>query len=136
MDNPADVNQQLQMQKAVLSKVWEVMDRPDLPDNSNLLQLLHLAGVPLQLHVSALKLSRSGKHVVLKRQYGERWVNNYNPAMLKACRGNMDLQFITDPYSCIVYITSYMLKSERAMSELLRKIAKETNHDEVREQLR
>ncbi len=136
MDNPADVNQQLQIQKAVLSKVWEVMDRPDLPQDSNLLQLLHLAGVPLHLYVNALKLSRSGKHVVLKREYGERWVNNYNPAILKAWRGNMDLQFITDPYSCIVYITSYMLKSERAMSELLRKVAKETSHDEVREQLR
>ncbi len=124
------------MQKAILTKVWEVIDRPDLPEDSDLLQLLQLAGVPLQLYVNALKLARTGKHVVLKRQYGERWINNYNPAILKAWRGNMDLQFITDPYSCIVYITSYMLKSERAMSELLRKVAKESSHDEVREQLR
>ncbi len=89
--NPGDVNQQLQIQKAVLSKVWEVMDRPDLPDDSDLLQLLRLARVPLQRYMNALKLTRSGKHVLLSSHYDERWVNNYNPATLKPWRENMEL---------------------------------------------
>ena len=48
----------------------------------------------------------------------------------------MDLQYIVDPYSCIMYITSYMMKSERAMSELLKKVAEEAKEDDLRSQLR
>ena len=48
----------------------------------------------------------------------------------------MDLQYITDPYSCIMYITSYMMKSERAMSEILKKVADENKGEDIKEQLR
>ena len=47
----------------------------------------------------------------------------------------MDLQFITDPYSCIMYITSYMTKSERAMSELLKKVADDNRDDDMKTKL-
>ena len=37
----------------------------------------------------------------------------------------MDIQFILDPYTCVMYIASYMLKSEKGMSELLRQVSRE-----------
>ena len=48
----------------------------------------------------------------------------------------MDLQFIMDPYSCIMYITSYMMKSERAMGELLKNVADQNRGEEVKSKLR
>ena len=47
----------------------------------------------------------------------------------------MDLQYITDLYSCVMYVTSYMLKSERSMSELLRKVADECRGDDIKDKL-
>ena len=47
----------------------------------------------------------------------------------------MDLQYIIDPYSCIMYVTSYMMKSEKAMSELLLKVSKESGAEEVKTQM-
>ena len=48
----------------------------------------------------------------------------------------MDLQYIVDPYSCIMYVTSYMMKSEHAMSECLRKVAREARSEDIKTQLR
>ena len=62
-------------------------------------------------------------------------INNYNPAVLRAWRANMDIQFILDAYACVMYMTSYMMKSERAMGELLKQVVKETRGDDIRTQL-
>ena len=43
----------------------------------------------------------------------------------------MDLQFVIDAYACILYITSYIMKSERAISKLLKKVAKESINKEI-----
>ena len=56
----------------------------------------------------------------MKRSPSECWINDYNRDVLSAWKGNMDIQFILDPYACMMYIASYMLKSEKGMSELLR----------------
>ena len=47
----------------------------------------------------------------------------------------MDLQFILDVYSCIMYITSYMLKSERAMGELLKAVVEESRGEDIKSRL-
>ena len=56
--------------------------------------------------------------------------------MLRAWGANMDIQFILDAYACVMYVTSYMMKSERAMGELLKQVVKETRGDDIRTQLR
>ena len=48
----------------------------------------------------------------------------------------MDLQFILDPYACVMYIASYMLKSERSMGEFLKQVSKECVGEQIRTQLR
>ncbi|KAK3098765.1 hypothetical protein FSP39_022868 [Pinctada imbricata] len=51
----------------------------------------------------------------------------YNPIILRCLRANMDIQFITDVWACVAYITSYMCKPEKTMSELMRVACKEAD---------
>lgn len=39
---------------------------------------------------------------------------------MKCWDANMDIQFVLDPFSCFVYIISYISKSEREMGMILR----------------
>ena len=48
----------------------------------------------------------------------------------------MDLQYISDAYACVMYITSYMLKSEKSMGELLKQVSRECNGEQIKVQLR
>ncbi|XP_078578075.1 uncharacterized protein LOC144862999 isoform X1 [Branchiostoma floridae x Branchiostoma japonicum] len=121
-------------QKEVLSKVRSVMDDKNLPEDISLQNLLQKADVSPDAYEQALKVAKSEK-IILQRHPSERNINQYNPKILTTWRANMDLQFILDPYSCIMYITSYMLKSERAMSELLRKVAEESRGEDLKAKL-
>lgn len=119
----------INIKSEVFKKVITTMENKDNPEDISMQDLLTKAEVDPQQYQDLLKVMKSGKQVVLQRQPSERWINQYNPSILRTWRANMDLQYITDPYSCIMYITSYMMKSERAMSELLKKVA-EDNRDE------
>lgn len=58
-----------------------------------------------------------GKLYSLERNENEKSINDYNPALLLAWRGNIDLQFVSASYSFIVdYVTSYASKSEKKSS--------------------
>ena len=52
------------------------------------------------------------------------------------CIPEMDLQYILDPYACVMYIVAYMLKSKCSMGELLKQVAKECGSEDIRTQLR
>ena len=105
-------------------------------ENVTLQQLLQFSNVSLKDYMEALHTSKRGNTVVLKRQPTEMNINNYNPAILKAWKANMDIQYILDAYACVMYVTSYMMKSERAMGELLRHVSKECSGEDIRTQLR
>ena len=64
--------------------------------------------------------------VVLKRDPHEVWINQYNPHLLRCWDANMDIQFVLDQFSCIVYIISYISKAEREMGMLLRQTKQES----------
>ena len=53
-------------------------------------------------------------------------------------RANQDIQFITDPYACAVYIVAYMSKTQRGMSLLLNQACNEARkgNTNLREQVR
>lgn len=57
--------------------------------------------------------------VTLKRQVQDVWINQYNPDLLRCWNANIDIQYIVDAYSCVVYIISYISKAEREMGLLL-----------------
>ena len=105
-------------------------------DDITLEQLLHVSHVSMDEYMEALQISKRGNTVVLKRTPQEMNINCYNPAVLRAWKANMDIQYILDAYACVMYVTSYMMKSERAMGELLKHVSQECRGDDIRNQLR
>lgn len=53
--------------------------------------------------------------VILKRDISSCWINQYCEPLLLAWNANLDVQFVVDAYSCIVYILSYISKREMAL---------------------
>lgn len=58
-------------------------------------------------------------NVILQRQPNHAWVNQYNTHLLRAWNANVDIQYIVDEYACVVYIISYISKSEHEIGQLL-----------------
>ena len=135
-ENPDDKVKIVNGAKEVFSRVQKILD--EIPDfeNVTLEHVLEASGVTMEEYIDALEVSKNGHSVVLQRKLQEMNINNYNPAVLRAWRANMDIQFILDAYACVMYVTSYMMKSERAMGELLKQVVKETRGDDIRTQLR
>ncbi|XP_061175927.1 uncharacterized protein LOC133184868 [Saccostrea echinata] len=85
-----------------------------------------------ELYEDAYNMLSTKRSVVLERCPNEAWTNQYNRCLLKSWDANMDIQFVLDPFSCIVYIISYISKSEREMGMLLKQTkleAEEGNYD-------
>ena len=120
----------------VLSKVRnEQIDNNACVDVS-LNELLTKVKISHSNYVDALKTSIRGNVVVLKRKPCECKINNYNPHVMLAWQANMDLQYVMNPYACIMYVASYMMKTEKAMGELLRSVANENRSEELKTQLK
>lgn len=76
-------------------------------------------------YIKCIRSSLRGPKVFLKRNPCNMRVNSYNSVVLYAWKANIDMQFILDPYACAMYIVSYISKSQRGMSDLLNRAAKE-----------
>lgn len=61
--------------------------------------------------------------IVLRRDVQDAWINQYNTNLLRCWNGNMDIQYVTDAYACVVYIVSYISKSEKEMGILLSQVS-------------
>ena len=83
-------------------------------------QLFQKLGIDQLRYEEAHNALTKRQCVVLKRDPNEVWINQYNPHLLRCWDANMDIQFVLDPFSCIVYIISYISKAEREMGMLLR----------------
>ena len=53
-----------------------------------------------------------------------------------AWQANMDVQYVLNAYACVMYVASYIMKTDRAMGVLLKQVAAEVRTDELRTQLR
>jgi hypothetical protein len=69
--------------------------------------------------------------VILKRRPEDCWVNPYNKHLLHAWNANMDIQYILDAYSCVMYIVSYISKAERELGNLLKQAEKECKENNL-----
>ena len=87
--------------------------------------MLDKAGVTLDQYVSALQVSTKGSLVILKRNPNECNINNYNASVMLAWQANMDIQYVLNAYACVMYVASYIMKTEKSMSELLKRVATE-----------
>ena len=72
----------------------------------------------------------------MKREPSDIWTNAFNPAILNAWRANVDIQYIVDAYSAVMYVCSYVMKSEAKMSELLSRVAKECRSETIQTQVK
>jgi hypothetical protein len=69
--------------------------------------LLEQLGIEYDTYMKALKTKKIGTKVVMKHDMSDIWTNNYNPDVMWAWRANMDLQYVTDAFACVMYIVSY-----------------------------
>ena len=122
--------------KKVFSKKQKTLDAMESTEDVTLDEVLDNSEIPFDRDLEALKTSKNGHSVVLRRNPSEININSYNPDLLRIWKANMDIQYILDAYACVMYVTSYMMKSERAMGELLKQVVKESRGDDIRTQLR
>ena len=61
---------------------------------------------------------------------------NYNLPILLARQANMDLQYVLNAYACVMYVASYIMKTDRAMGELLKRVTSETRTEELKVQMK
>lgn len=119
---------------AVLSKVQKLIAEGNT--DISLDDLLDKAEVSESDYIHALEVSSKGNVVVLKRDPNECCVNNYSPCVMFAWQANMDIQYVLNAYACVMYVASYIMKTERSMGELLKRVAAECRTDELKTQLR
>ena len=119
----------------ILNAVKKCLNDENTEADITLADLLNKAKVTDADYHRALSMSNTGKTVILKRPPAAQWTNSFNEDILRTWKANMDLQYILDPYSCMMYVTSYMMKSEKAMSELLSKVSKEAGSEDIKAQL-
>ena len=60
----------------------------------------------------------------------------YNAPVMLAWQANMDLQFVLNAYACVMYVASYIMKTNRAMDEILKHVASEVRTEEFKTQIR
>ena len=108
----------------VLAQVRKVL--ADGSSDLSLDKILEKASVDPNEYMSALEVSTRRSAIILKREPNECNINNYNPPVLLAWQANMDLQYVLNAYGCVMYIASYIMKTDRTMGEMLKRVASET----------
>ncbi len=87
--------------------------------------VLSECGTSEEEYKEALSAICKRDQIILKRNPTESWVNFYNKDLLRFWDGNMDIQYIFNPYACAKYCLSYIAKAEREMGDLMRKAQQE-----------
>ncbi|XP_077967731.1 uncharacterized protein LOC144421967 [Styela clava] len=97
----------------IFNENWQCAEDANL---AKLLEELNITqdGIEMSCRMITKKVS-----VILQRECSSIWTNPYNPTLLRAWNANLDVQFVTDAYACVVYILSYISKGEREMSFLM-----------------
>lgn len=122
----------LEKGQEMLSLVIQKMTTCDPNNPPTLNELLASMNVNIDYYYRMLSTAEKRSSILMKRSINEQFINNYNPVILRAIRANMDIKYVCNPWACIAYMTSYMCKPERHMSELMKKAAKETTTGNVR----
>ena len=111
----------------VLVKVHKVL--ADGHTDLSLDEVLVQAKVTLNEYMEALEVRSTGNVVVLKCEPNE---CNYNSPVMLAWQANMDLQYVLNTYACVMYVASYITKTDRTMGVLLKRVASEARTEELK----
>ena len=91
-------------------------------DFNNMLSELNIT---YEKYILALRSTINKKKKFLKRKLNEIYINNYMFHLVDVWKANHDIQYVLDPYSCVVYICDYLMKNNKSMSKLLENASKE-----------
>ena len=58
----------------------------------------------------------------MRRLKGQGYINNYNPAILRLWKANMDIQMVTNTWAACQYICNYVAKSEKELGETMTEV--------------
>ena len=78
-----------------------------------------------ETYILALRSTINKKKIFLKRSLEEIYINSYMSHLIHVWKANHDIQYMLDPYSCVIYICDYLMKNNKGMSKLLENAAKE-----------
>ena len=126
------------MQKScdTLARVHKIIEGNTEETPITLDAILEQAKVTEDQYMSAVKVTKHGHSVVLQRNPSDAYTNGCNHEILLLWGANVDFQFVLDEYSTVMYVCSYMMKSEKAMGEVLKSVAKECKSDPIEQQLK
>ena len=114
-----------------------IHERIESGDGASLKEILESECIPEETYLDCLRMtSQRGTNVILERDICDCNTNNYNSQCLELWHANIDIQYIADPYSCIMYVLSYVMKCESGMSEILKRVAKEYKDEAVQKQMK
>ena len=88
-------------------------------------QILNQLNISYETNILALRSTIKKKRIFLKQTLKEIFINNYMTQLVHIWKANHDIQYVLDPYSCVVYICDYLMKNNKGMSKLLENAAKE-----------
>ena len=116
--------------KHTLKAIWELLADSDA-DETEWNEILNAAGITQSEFEKCLATIAQRQTPYLKRRVKDQWINNYNPHLIRCWNGNMDIQYVLDPYAVAMYIVSYITKSEREMGDLLKNAQREASEGNV-----
>ncbi|VDH94590.1 Hypothetical predicted protein [Mytilus galloprovincialis] len=122
-----------ELAKEILSDLWEVIKKHE-DENLDVSEIFKKIGLTQESFETYYRFITNRNTVVLKRQPNEIYTNQYNPHLLRAWDANMDIQYILDAFSCVVYIISYISKAERELGLLLQQTKNEAEEGNLNAQ--
>ncbi|VDI54287.1 Hypothetical predicted protein [Mytilus galloprovincialis] len=102
-DPDKDSEDDEELAKEILSDLWEVIKKHE-DENLDVSEIFKKIGLTQESFETYYRFITNRNTVVLKRQPNEIYTNQYNPHLLRAWDANMDIQYILDAFSCVVYI--------------------------------
>ena len=125
----------LEEAKTMMTKVKTALDEleygcTDYDDNLEKFLQERCGIANIDYYHELLQISVSGKTVILKRKVSEVFVNNYNKVFLKHWNANTDIQICLDSFAVVTYITDYLTKSDRNVTEALMNALKSNKHED------
>ena len=135
-DMPTPAQQEIY--KSSLEAVVKVLASVDHNSDKSLDDILSAAGVSEQEYISALqwKETKNGQPcILLRRRPWEINVNNYNTVLMKCWEANLDVQFVTNTYACVMYVASYVSRPEKTLGDVLKSVSQSSIHLGVKQSM-
>ena len=132
-ESDTDISEAVEKAKDKLKPLNALLNEPEIAEHLSLEQLLARYKLTVSEYEKCMSLIATSCSVTLKRDPKDCWVNGYNPYLLKAWNANIDVSYILNAYSCIMYLTSYITKQESKMSDYLKTVIENSNKEHVNE---